>query len=127
MGITSQYHRLKQDGHLDRAGIMLSGMCAMHCLASALLVAMLGVAGGVLIDHSIHQVGIVLAIVLGIGSIGLGALDHGFMMPVSIGSLGIGVMAGALSLPHNSSETIYTIIGVALLSLGHDLNRRAAR
>jgi hypothetical protein len=38
---------------------------------------------------------------------------------------GLGVMAGALSLPHDGAEVIYTIVGVAILALGHDLNRRA--
>jgi len=32
-----------------------------------------------------------------------------------------------LQLPHgNGGETIWTLIGVAILALGHDLNRRAA-
>jgi hypothetical protein len=37
----------------------------------------------------------------------------------------LGVMAGALTLAHGPEETAYTIIGVAILALGHDLNRRA--
>jgi hypothetical protein len=34
-------------------------------------------------------------------------------------------MAGALSIPHDGAEIVYTMIGVGLLALGHDLNRRA--
>ena len=45
--------------------------------------------------------------------------------PTTPGGLGIGVMAGALTMPHSSEEVIYTIIGVGLVALGHDLNRRA--
>ena len=60
--------------------------------------------------------------VLGLGR---GIRQHGFMMPGSIGGLGIGVMAGALTMPHSANEVIYTIIGVGLVALGHDLNRRA--
>ncbi len=116
---------LPRDGRLDRLGILLSGLCAVHCLASALFVAVLGLAGGILIDHSVHQIGLMLAIVFGIATIGLGALEHGYLFPVAIGSLGVGVMAGALTLPHDSGETIYTILGVMVLALGHDLNRRA--
>ncbi len=52
-------------------------------------------------------------------------IEHGFMMPVAVGGLGLGVMAGALTLPHDGTEAIYTIVGVAILALGHDLNRRA--
>ncbi len=34
-------------------------------------------------------------------------------------------MAGALSLPHGGTGSVYAILGVAILALGHDLNRRA--
>jgi len=34
--------------------------------------------------------------------------------------------AGAMRLPHEGGiETIWTLLGVAILALGHDLNRRA--
>ena len=35
-------------------------------------------------------------------------------------------MAGALSLPHDGTESLYTVIGVAILALGHRLNFMAA-
>ena len=34
-------------------------------------------------------------------------------------------MAGALAMPHGGAETLYTMLGVAIVALGHDLNRRA--
>ena len=46
-------------------------------------------------------------------------------MPLWVGSLGLGVMAGALTMPHDGSEALYTILGVLIVALGHDLNRRA--
>jgi hypothetical protein len=112
-------------GTIDRVGIALSGLCVVHCLTSAIMLAVLASAGGILVDHSIHAVGLVLAIAFGIVALGRGIVEHGFMMPSAIGGLGLGVMAGALSLPHDSGEVVYTILGVAILALGHDLNRRA--
>lgn len=47
------------------------------------------------------------------------------MLPASIGVLGLGVMAGALSLPHDGREPVYTVIGVMILALGHRLNLMA--
>jgi hypothetical protein len=47
------------------------------------------------------------------------------MLPSAIGGLGLGVMGGAASLPHGGGEMVYTMIGVAIVALGHDLNRRA--
>lgn len=112
-------------GAIDRIAIGLSGLCLVHCLASAILVAMLASAGGMLLNPVIHEVGLMFAIGLGLVALGRGILDHGFMMPAAVGGLGLGVMGGALTLPHDGGEVVYTILGVAILALGHDLNRRA--
>lgn len=116
-----------ENGMLDRWAIWLSGLCIVHCLSGAVFFALAASAGGVLLDPIVHEVGLVIAILLGIVAIGRGAIQHGYMMPVAISSLGVGTMAGALSLPHGDVELIYTVIGVAMLALGHDLNRRAYR
>jgi hypothetical protein len=113
------------NGAIDRLGIALSGFCLVHCLASAIMVAVLASAGGVLLNPIIHEVGLVMAIALGLEALARGVVAHGFMMPAAIGGLGLGVMAGALTVPHDGGEVLYTIIGVAILALGHDLNRRA--
>jgi hypothetical protein len=114
-----------RNGAMDRVAIALSGLCLVHCLASAIFVAMLASAGGLLLDPIIHEVGLMLAIGLGVVALGRGILDHGFMMPSAVGGLGLGVMAGALMLDHGGNSTIYSILGVCMLALGHDLNRRA--
>ena len=112
---------------LDRYAVGLSGLCAVHCLASALLVALASTAGGMLLHPLFHEVGLTIAIVLGAVALGRGIFEHGYMAPAVTGSFGLGIMAGAMQLPHgNGGETIWTLIGVAILALGHDLNRRAA-
>jgi hypothetical protein len=114
-----------RDGTMDRLGIALSGLCAVHCVVSVVFVTMLASAGGFLLDPIFHEVGLMMAIGLGIVAIGRGVLEHGFMMPASIAGLGLGVMAGALSIPHGGGSAVYAVLGVALLALAHDLNRRA--
>ncbi|MBX9731235.1 MAG: MerC domain-containing protein [Sphingomonas sp.] len=117
---------LLSDIGFDRIAIGISGLCAVHCLATAVLVALAASAGGLLLSPIIHEVGLMIAIGLGALALGRGVLQHGYMMPAAIGALGLGVMAGAISLPHDGSgETLFTLIGVGLLALGHDLNRRA--
>ena len=111
---------------LDRIAIGLSGVCLVHCLASAVVIGLLATAGGFLGSHFIHEVGLTLAMALGAIALGRGVFLHGFMMPWAVGWLGLGVMAGALSMPHNGSEALYTMVGVAMLALGHQLNRIAA-
>lgn len=112
-------------GSVDRLAIGLSGLCLVHCLASAIFVAVLASAGGLLLNPAIHEVGLMFAIGLGIVALGRGIMDHGFMMPSAIGGLGLGVMAGSLQMPEGGMGTVYTILGVSILALGHDLNRRA--
>lgn len=110
---------------LDRLAIGLSGLCLVHCLATSVLVALLASAGGLLGSPLIHEVGLALAIPFGAIALGRGMTVHGYMMPSAIGALGLGMMMGALNLPHGGEETLFTLIGVGLLALGHDLNRRA--
>ena len=107
---------------LDRLAIGLSGFCIVHCLATAVLLAMLSAAGGLLGAPVVHEVGLGLAMIVGAFALGRGTVEHGFMMPSAVGSMGLGVMAGALSLPHDGTEALYTVIGVGILALGHQLN-----
>jgi MerC mercury resistance protein len=111
----------------DGLGLSIAGLCLVHCLATTILLAFLATAGGILVDPIVHEVGLALAIVFGLLALGKGVLQHNFIMPAAIGALGIGIMAGALTLPHSDIEIMYTILGVGILALGHDLNVRAAR
>src|SRR5688572_169696 len=110
---------------LDRLAIGLSGLCLVHCVATTVALAVLASAGGMLGAPWIHEVGLSLAMLMGTYALGRGIMEHGYMMPSAVGGLGLGVMAGALSLGHGGSEAIYTMVGVAILALGHDLNQRA--
>ena len=111
---------------LDRLAIGLSGLCLVHCLGTTIVLAILASAGGMLGAPIIHEIGLSLAMLLGAVSLGKGIIDHGYTMPSAIGGLGLGVMAGALTLPHDGTEALYTVIGVGILALGHRLNFIAA-
>lgn len=118
--------RLLPTGKLDRIAIVISGVCLVHCVATAALLAALASVGGMLGAPIIHEVGLALAMLLGSIALGRGIFEHGFIMPSAIGALGLGVMIGALQLSHDGTEALYTMIGVGLLALGHRLNRIAA-
>lgn len=111
---------------LDRIAMGVSGMCVVHCIATAVLVGVLASASGFLGRPIIHEIGLSLAMVIGAFALGRGFLEHGFMLPAAVGSLGLGVMAGALSLPEGGHEPIYTVLGVMIVALGHRLNIIAA-
>ena len=111
---------------LDRMAIGLSGLCIVHCLATTVFLALLASAGSILGAEWVHELGLGLAMIMGAISLGRGILEHGYSMPSAVGGLGLGVMAGALTLPHNGSEALYTVVGVGILALGHRLNFIAA-
>ena len=104
----------------------LSGLCLVHCLATAVLLGMLASAGGLLGSPIIHEVGLTLAMILGAVALGRGIREHGFLLPSAVGLTGLTVMGWALTLPEGGPEPLYTVAGVMILAFGHRLNLMAA-
>ena len=117
--------QIVRNGTLDRIAMVLSGLCFVHCLATAIVLATLSTVGGLFGNPIIHEAGLALAIILGALALGNGIMKHGRFLPPSIGALGIGAMTAALTLPHGGSEMVATMLGVVLLATGHFLNRLA--
>lgn len=111
---------------LDRIAMGISGLCVVHCIGTAVLLGLLASAGGLLGRPIVHEVGLTLAMIVGAFALGRGYMEHGFMLPAGVGAVGLGVMAGALSLPEGGHEPIYTVVGVLIVALGHRLNVLAA-
>ena len=109
----------------DRLAIGLSALCLVHCAASVVLVALLATAGGVLLHPAIHEAGLGLAILLAIVGLGRGFVQHRRPVPMVLGTVGIALMATALSVPHGVTEAAYTMAGVCCVAVAHMLNRRA--
>src|SRR5678815_539792 len=104
-------------GQIDRAGITLSALCAVHCLATLVLVSALGIGGGLLAKPIIHEAGLAVAMVIAAVAIGIGALRHRRAAPFVTAMTGLSFMGGALAVPHGYEEAVLTIIGVGLVSL----------
>ena len=113
-------------GRLDRLAIGLSGLCAVHCIATAIFLSVMATAGGFLGNPLIHEVGLILAMILGAAALGSGAVRHRHLVPLAIGATGIGIMAWAMSLHETGWEPVFTILGVGILAFGHRLNCVAA-
>jgi hypothetical protein len=110
--------------HLDRVGLTLSCLCAVHCVATLAVVAGLGLGGSFLLNPAIHRVGLALAMAVAGVAIGLGALRHRRPAPFVIAMTGLSFMGGALAAPHGIEEAVLTIIGVSLVAVAHVLNVR---
>jgi MerC mercury resistance protein len=109
----------------DRMAIALSGLCAVHCVATVLFVGALSSLGHIAESPLVHETGLALAILIGAVALYAGAMRHGMLLPTAIGSLGLGIMAGALNMPHGHSEAVYTVIGVTIVALAHWFNHQA--
>ena len=112
---------------IDRLAMGLSGLCLVHCLGTALFFASLASVGGLFHAHWVHEVGLMLAIGFALVALVRGVFAHGFLLPFGVGCFGLGMMGGALALPHGGDELVATMVGVLIVALGHDLNQRAAR
>jgi hypothetical protein len=111
-------------GRFDRLGVLISGLCMVHCVAGLFLIGVLGLGGGVLLNPAIHRFGLVAAFVVGLFTIGTGALRHGHRLPLALGTTGLALMAAAIASDHGTSEALLTISGVVLVASAHIVNMR---
>jgi hypothetical protein len=111
-------------GRLDRAGMILSSLCAVHCVLGIVIVAGLGLGGGILLDPAIHRIGLLLATIIAGVAIGIGALQHRRAAPFVVAMTGLTFMGGGLAVDHGIEEAVLTVIGVTLVAAGHVLNLR---
>ena len=111
-------------GRFDRLGVLISGLCMVHCVAGLFLIGVLGLGGGVLLNPAIHRFGLVAAFVVGLFTIGAGALRHGHRLPLALGTTGLALMAAAIAIDHGAGEALLTICGVVLVASAHIVNMR---
>ena len=119
---------LIKTGRLDRWALALSGLCFAHCLLTAAILAAATSATILpfLANPIIHEIGLMLAIVLGAVALGFGLRSHGRRGPAMIGFVGIILMTAAVLSGHGAIEIPLTIAGVACLATAHIWNRRSA-
>ena len=111
---------------LDRVGVLLSGLCALHCVLGIVIVTLLGFGGEALLSPEIHRIGLALAVAVGVVTLGIGVRRHGRIEPLVIGACGIALMATAVLVGHGPAEALLTIAGVGLVALAHIRNLRQA-
>ncbi len=112
---------------LDRVGLALAGFCALHCLATIVVVSGLGMGGHFFLAPEIHEIGLLVAFVFATIAIGWGVLVHRKTGPAVYAIAGLGAMGAGLLVPHGNGELVLTTIGVALVAYGHVLNLRSSK
>jgi len=112
---------------LDKSALTLSALCLIHCLAGSLLLTLFA-AGGDWLGHSVHLVGLALALPLAAVALWRGVSEHGRIGVALLGAIGIALMAASLFIAHGGrAEVAVSVIGVAMLATAHLWNLRAAR
>ena len=111
-------------GRLDRVGMFLSCLCAVHCVTGIVVMAVLGLGGGWLLNPDLHRYGLVMATIIAGVAIGVGAIQHRRAAPFVVAMTGLSFMGGGLAVEHGIEEAVLTIIGVTLVAAGHVLNIR---
>lgn len=107
---------------MDRFGVLLSGLCAVHCILGIVLVGVLGLGGQFLLAPEIHEIGLALAVAIGAISLGFGVLRHRRIEPLILGGVGLLLMTAALFVGHGLPEAVLTILGVCLVATAHMRN-----
>lgn len=128
--------------HFDRFAVLLSGICAIHCIAIPVVVSLIPFLsvtmehGQVLHEFWFHQ--FILLFILPVSIIALvsGYRFHRQMTPFIIASIGLFILVSVAVfaeylithhlMPHNG-ETIVTITGGVIHAIGHVLNVTATR
>lgn len=128
--------------YFDRFAIVLSGICAIHCIALPIVASLMPLLattiqhGYDLHEFWFHQFILVFILPISLFALVAGYRCHKEFTPIVIGGIGIGILvftalfAEALISNHiilHSGETILTIIGGIVHAIGHVLNVIATR
>jgi len=111
----------------DYLGVIVSGICVVHCMAMPLLLGLLPALGlSFLARDGFHQVLAALVVIVAVAAFVPGYRVHRQKSIVALGAVGIVLLGGAAYLPELSVfvESAVTAFGGALLVVAHVLNRR---
>jgi hypothetical protein len=119
----------EQTGRWDQIGLFLSSLCAIHCLATPLLVLALPVMGDFFEQAWVHLLMALFVVPVGLFAFWTGYKHHKQVRVFTLGTVGLLMVGGASLLPHEMVEIegldVVTIIGSICLITAHILNRRA--
>ena len=118
-------------GRWDKAGLFLSGLCAIHCLLTPFLLLALPFLGEFLEHSWVHVTMALCVLPVGVYAFWSGFRHHKKKNVFAMGVLGLIFIGGGALLPHEVVEfyeyDLVTITGSFVLMTAHILNRRACQ
>lgn len=113
----------------DKIGIFLSGLCALHCIATPALMLFLPIMGEVFEQEWVHILMALFVVPIGFFAFWSGYKHHKKIGVYVLGVVGLLFVGGASVAPHSWVEflghDLITISGSICLIIAHFLNRRA--
>ena len=112
----------------DRAAVVASVACMVHCLALPLIVAALPALATILtLPAAFHFWLLAFAIPTAALALLRGRSQHGAWWPTVAGAAGLALLATGALMPESAAETVVTVSGSLLLVLAHVANWRLRR
>lgn len=113
---------------LDRTGILLSGLCVVHCLALPLLITMAPFLGQFAAGH-LHAQMLVIVLPLSTGALALGFRRHRNWQIIIAGLVGMLLLTLGGTVMHEQfgivADRVFTMSGAIVLAISHWFNSRA--
>ena len=124
--LSAEYTPVGPTPWLDRAGMLASALCAVHCLSSALAMGLLTAMGAAgLVAPVVEQVFLGLAVLLGLGSFLPAARRHRSPAPLLWFSAGLVLLLGVRALTGEGlGEALVVAVGAAAVIRAHWRNTR---
>lgn len=113
----------------DIAGIIISALCLVHCIATPFVVYSLPVLARSF-HHPLFHIGVALFVLpVGLWAFFRGFRQHKSYLVLGLGIVGMSIVALAAFIPHEWLHQVghleWTLIGSVFLVIGHWLNRRS--
>jgi cation transport ATPase len=120
---------VEQTERWDKLGVTLSGLCAIHCLATPLLALSAPFLGEIFEQPWVHLMMALFVVPVGVFAFYRGYHHHKKKYIVALGLIGLVLIGIGLASPileiSMYEHDVFTISGSALLIVSHILNRRA--
>jgi hypothetical protein len=121
---------LKPAAVLDRAAVMLSGLCLLHCLALPFLLVSLPALSALSEGH-LHAQMLIVAIPVSVIALCFGFRRHGSRSVLAFGVLGMLLLVVGGTVAHSYygivADRTLTISGALVLAVTHYFNSRLVR
>jgi hypothetical protein len=115
---------------LDRAAVMLSGLCLLHCLALPFLLVSLPALSALSAGH-LHAQMLIVAIPVSVIALGFGFRRHESRYVLAFGVVGMLLLVVGGTVAHSYygivADRTFTISGALVLAVTHYFNSRLVR